>query len=164
MRLRIQPAPEATPMKLLTNYVGSTIQERALQTDSKLLKRLRLSARRFLAEWALKPEVDVPETVLQRVRGLRFELDVPGPSDVRVYRIEFPYAQLSGWCVSTGDAEPFFRTLERVDALQHGREAATQRRVRCFIETADAYRLVTSTESVDARLRTVAQDSRPPVP
>jgi len=69
------------------------------------------------------------------------------PTDVRVHRIEFPYAQLWGWCVSTGDAEPLFRTLERLDALRRGLEVAAQRSVRCFVETNETYRLVTEADT-----------------
>jgi hypothetical protein len=93
--------------------------------------------------WALQPGHKEPEAVIQAARDLLFVPDLPAPADVRVRRIEFPYAHLSGWCVSTGDADPFFRTLERVDALQRAREAAAQRSVRCFMQTGRAYRRVT---------------------
>ena len=95
------------------------------------------------AGWHCGPGVQpVPEAT-----AMKLLTKYVAPIDVRVHRIEFPYAQLSGWCVSPGDAEPLFRTLERRDALQRGVEAAAQRSVRCFMETNETYRLVTEADT-----------------
>lgn len=190
---KVRPLLEATPMKLLTNYVAFTFEARALEpTYTTLLAGLEAecaeipgSDRAYLSvgemqgsstmvvtvrrdrrepcslrwtyahepderdlggehvyRWALRPGQEAPETVIHAVRDLLFALDAPAPSDVRVNRIEFPYAQISGWCVSMGDSQPFFKTIERVQAMERAREAAAQNSVRCFIETGKAYRLV----------------------